>query len=207
MADRPTLTSDLDQAHARIADVTALLNARARDDLAAAVAPSVNLEASVSGGGTTSSTEAGLQSLRGARDYQTIVGKFRHVANVLEHLWAELNPQPTGERCPTTAVDRDGELVRCGGEVTHQGRCWECHDFMKRAGRNPEASLLVEWNARRPKPCGCNQVCCPDGCQDMVPASSQRSVSERCKKRMDRRRAEERSTTGTGGAFGWKKVS
>lgn len=207
MTDRPTLTRDLDHAHARILEFASMLNAQARDDLAGAVAPSVALEGTVSGSSPSSSTETGMDALRTARDYQTILGKFRHVANLLEHLWEELHPHPTGQTCPTSAVDRDGQLVRCAGEVTHQGRCWECHDFIKRAGRNPEASLLADWNARRPKPCGCNQVCCPDGCQDMVPPSSARSVSERCHKRMVRKRAEERAATGTGGTFAWRDPS
>lgn len=49
--------------------------------------------------------------------------------------------------------------------------------------------------------CSCGPDCCPDGCAD--PRAAGRTVSDRCDKRIKRKRAKERSTTGTDGAFGW----
>lgn len=189
MNARHTTTDRLDQAYAAVGVLMGKLSIRARNDLESAVGPSASLDGPVSGGGHGSSTEAGLERLRQAGDFNRICGAFEKVQRILFDLHEELTPVATGEMCPTQARDvKSGRLVACEAPVTHRGRCVRCHQFWRRNGYGPDAVLLAEWNGRLERDCTCGPDCCPDGCGDRVSATKQRWVSDRCRKRQERNR-------------------
>lgn len=189
MSDRTTSTERLDRAYATIGVLMGKLSIRARNDIESAVAPSVGLEGPVSGSGGASATEAGLDRLRQAGDFNRICKTFEKVSSILYDLHEELTPVATGEPCPTSARnDKTGRMVDCEAPATHRGRCVRCHQFFRRNGYGPDAMLLAEWNGRLERDCTCGPSCCPEGCDDRVSAGKQRHVSDRCRKRQERAR-------------------
>lgn len=187
MADRIT------DAETRLELVMRRLARRARVDLEGSVISAQSYEAAVSSSGGTSTTEAsGLaqaQDLVWAGEHQLIARKLEHAASMLEDAEAKMTPSQPGGPCSTMARDpATGAIVYCTGEATHRGRCEQCdRDWRTRKPLGLPMDTLKARNDRRPRWCDC--WCCQDGagkttCCDR--AAPGRTVSERCKKRMQR---------------------
>lgn len=155
-----SVTHDLDRAHAEIGRLSGALVARARTDLEGQVLSGADYEARVSGSSGMTPTEAGAMTLDRAGEYQRVVKTLQKASAILYDAWAELNPTATGEDCPTYATDRDGDIVRCGGQQTHRGLCHNCHRHRRRNQPPPDAQLLSEWNSRMTRDCPCGWGSC-----------------------------------------------
>ena len=137
----------------------------------------------VTGGGVSDPTFGAADDTHKYADRDRIATTLSAVAHRLRRELTRQRPVRTGV-CRTE---------RCKGDAYFDGYCDRC-DVWRR--NNPGLSpadidgLVEGWNDRLPRFCDCSDRCCPDGCHDL--AAEGRSVSEKCKKRMQRARAQER---------------
>ena len=189
MAERNTVTERIDQAHAAVDALTSLLAVRAREELAAAVAPASSLDAPVTGSHGDSSVERGvLVRLEHAGEYGQICDMLEWVGRKLARFHNRITPARTGNLCTTPGCERDGL-------TNWNGRCEKCGPWMAaNPGFTPDemvdtddhgnivGSLVADWNATLWRDCRCTLLCCPNGCGDLAPPGY--PYSSRCGRRM-----------------------
>lgn len=204
------MSDRLTDAHARIEEATSALAIRARDDLSATAYPSAPGGPTVTSSSTADPTglsvtadQAGnLRTRLGqAGDYQQACYALEKAASVLEKTLEGMTPRITGEQCPTVARDpATGEHVRCTGQVTHRGRCEQCDgDWRIRRGLPLPVDVIEARNRRRltQRWCACPATCCARDADDHTSCTDRaeegRTVSRRCRGRMERARADRAS--------------
>jgi hypothetical protein len=184
-----TVTERIDQAHAACDALLSLLAVRAREELAAAVAPATSLDAPVTGSHADSSVErAVLVRLEHAGEYGQVCDMLEWVARKLTRFHNRITPARTGNCCETPGCLRDGL-------TNWNGRCEKCGPWMSaNPGFTPDqmvdhdeegnaiGSLVDDWNATIWRDCQCSLLCCPTGCGDLAPPG--RPYSSRCSRRM-----------------------
>lgn len=110
------------------------------------------------------------------RDHNRIVNTLTRAATLIANELDRLTPRLTGHPCIVTACQGDGLANR-------QGRCWQCADFHHRNRYDPPPATIRAWNARRPRPCQCDN---PD-CLKMVPPGDG-NIHSTCRSRRHRQR-------------------
>lgn len=162
----------------------------------AACAPRSGPAVAVSGGGTSAPTETaatGPDHLdpRDPGVPRVDMAKYRHrdrlgsriltAVQRLEDMVRERKPRQAGGPCSCCELETATHGRDSQGRPTD---CWACWTFLRRMGRR--CTDDIHEGRGRVRMCECPPECC-DVCPDR--AAEQRSMSERCRKRMQRARA------------------
>lgn len=156
-------------------------------------------------GGATSDPTGTVATTERRSDADRIADTLAHIASAARKRLETIEAREPSVPCATRG---------CEGLATHGRHCDRCYRWLRsnqHRGLTPDQvvreekdpvtgeptgktrSLVDDWNDARPRKCNCSDLCCPrdeeghTSCRD--DAAPGRSVSNRCRSKMDRMKA------------------